>query len=54
MYYVIVPEEMDEIMGHDDAVEEAKSMMDSGDYNEVCVVRVTDKFTNSVHHEVVE
>lgn len=54
MYYVIVPEEMEERHTREEAIEEAQHMMDSGDYNEVYIVCVTDKFTNSVHHEVVE
>ena len=54
MYYVIVSEEMQDFENREGAIEEAQHMMDSGDYNEVYVVRVTDKFTNSVHHEVVE
>ena len=54
MYYVIVSEEMQDFENREDAIEEAQHMMDSGDCNEVYVVRVTDKFTNFVHHEVVE
>ena len=54
MYYIIVPEETQDFENRDDAIEEAQHLMNMGDCNEICVVRVTDKFTNSVHHEVVE
>lgn len=54
MYFVVVPEEIAQYDNREEAIQEARSLIDSGEYDRVFVSKATDEVSYTINHKEVE